>query len=222
MLYWQNYITGIRKGFQSYWKKYLLTGNYNAKIFSEKYKTPRDEFRKFCDENKLNWGSVAGIILEWTFTQFLIAGLEVLKKSDIAEVINGHQIPYIWKGKVLKKKGINKLNLDIVIKSKKTSKLFFAFEIKTNFEDGFDEYLEEEHFIYHQRTKTFPNFKFYYICLNKNNKNILNVKRKKGVNLLIKRKELYCISDVDNNDIAKDVPVQAFLKNIVNDLKSIK
>lgn len=157
--------------------------------------------------------SVAGTILEWTFFQFIKTGLIKLNKDKIAVVENGFQIPFIWK-----EKGNKKLNIDIVIKSKKSTKLFYAFELKTNFEDGFSKYRKEERMLYHQRRKTFPYFKYYYISLNKITQKFLKI-HQRDINTLIRRKELYIINHEKNNE---ETSITSFLKNIVNDLKNIE
>ena len=211
-IFWEKYIDEIRKNFKFYWKKNILTGDLNEEKFKELFISPRDVFIDFCKNNLLNYGSFAGIIMEWTFTQFLIAGLDILKKSDLAYVENNFQIPYKWKTS-----NVKKLNLDIVIKSKKTSKLFYAYEIKSNFEDGFDKFLAEEKIIYHHRSKVFPQFKYYYISLNKIPKITLETYKKK-IDLLVKRNELYIV----NSPFTKDVSIIAFLENIVNDIKCIE
>ncbi len=66
-----------------------------------------------------------------------------LAKGTLACVVNRHQISYKWKGS-----GTKKLNLDVVTKGRQLTKLYYAFEIKTNFEDGSKKYQAEETRLY--------------------------------------------------------------------------
>ena len=212
LTYWDSLIKIIQNEAKNYWIKYILNNKYNEEEFKKFFVSPRNTFIKYCKENFLNCSSIAGTILEWTFTQFLIAGVDLLKKDTIVDVINGHQIPFKWKTSKNKK-----LNLDIVIKNKKTSKLYYAFEIKTAFEDNFSKYREEEKIIYHQREKAFPNFKYYYISIDKIPK-ILIEKNKRDIATLINRKELYLIDSF----YSKETSIEMLLKNIVTDIMEIK
>ena len=212
LTFWDSLIKIIQNEAKNYWIKYILKNNYDEEEFKHYLISPRDTFIKYCKDNFLSYSSIAGTILEWTFTQFLIAGVDILKKDSIVDVINSHQIPFRWKTSSIKK-----LNLDIVIKNKKTSKLYYAYEIKTNFEDNFNKYRNEEKIIYHHRTKAFPNFKYYYISINKIPKTLIKEKRK-DISVLIKRKELYLIDSFYLNETS----INLLLKNIVEDINKIE
>ena len=202
----------IEKAFSNYWRVYLINGKYESNKFLNLLSTPRDVFIKFCRENKLNYSSVAGIILEWTISHFLKAGLSVTEKDKIACVINRHPITFRWK-----EKGNKQVNLDIVIKSIKTKKLYYAVEVKTNFEDGFKKFRNEEKVIYHNRQKSFKHFKYYYLSLSLPPRN-LQEKSKSDINTLIRRKELYILNE-NNGDFPG---VEKFLKSIVESIFNIK
>jgi hypothetical protein len=202
----------IKKAFLNYWRVYLINGKYESNKFLNLLSAPRDIFIKFCRENKLNYSSVAGIVLEWTVFHFLKAGLSVNEKDKIACVINRYSIPFRWKGK-----GNKQVNLDIVIKSIKTKKLYYAVEVKTNFEDGFEKFRDEEKSIYHHRQKNFKHFKYYYLSLSLPPRS-LRGKFKSDINTLIRRKELYILNE--NN---RDFPgVEKLLKSIVDSISNIK
>ena len=202
----------VEKAFLNYWRDYLINGNYEVDKFLDLLYTPRDAFRGFCEENNLNYSSMAGIILEWTVFHFLKSGLSVTEKDKIARVINRHSISFKWK-----EKGHKQVNLDIVIKSIKTSKLYYAFEVKTNFEDGFKKFRGEEKVIYHQRQKNFRHFKYYYLSLNLPPKSIQK-RFKRDINTLIRRKELYILNE--NN---REFPgVKEFLEAIIESISNIK
>jgi len=179
----------IEKAFLNYWRVYLINGNYEVNKFLDLLSAPADIFIEFCKENKLNYSSMAGIILEWTVFHFLKSGLSVTEKNKIACVINRYPIPFRWK-----EKGNRQVNLDIAIKSIKTTKLYYAFEVKKNFDDGFKKFRDEEKLIYHHRQKNFRHFKYYYLSLGLPPKSIQ--KRFKGdINTLIRRKELYILNE---------------------------
>jgi len=208
---WRLYNSKIKNEFKKYWIKYLLKGKYDDKLFLKIFVAPRETFIMHCDENNLNYSSVAGTILEWTLFNFLQTGIEALGKDSIAETINRHQIPYIWKSH-----GNSKINIDLVIKNINTKKIYYAFEMKTNFEDGFEKYREEEKMVYHHRKKLFKCFKYFYISLSKPPANIFK-KHKRDLRTLERRNELFIM----NNDYNKKTGVKCFLKTIVEDLKLI-
>jgi hypothetical protein len=202
----------IRNIFNSYWKLYKAGEKPNEENLLNLFYTPRQSFIKFCKSNNLNYSSVAGTIQEWTLFHFLNAGLSFYKKDSIAQVINRFQIPFKWK-----KKGNKKINLDVVINNNRTNIIYYAFEIKTNFEDGFYKYLSEENIIYHLRQRTYPYFKYYYISLTKPTKSIER-KYKRKVNTLIKRKELYVL----NKNRCIYPGIKEFIKSISKAIIKIK
>lgn len=201
----------IEKAFLNYWRVYLINGKYEGNKFLNLLNAPRAVFIAFCEENKLNYASVAGTILEWTIFHFLKAGLSVTEKDKIACVINPYRIPFRWK-----KKGNKYKYLDIAIKSIRTKKLYYAFEVKTNFEDGFRNFRNEEKLIYHHRQKNFKHFKYYYLSLIPPPKNIQK-KFKRDIDTLIRRNELYIL--VENNDFPGR---EEFLKSIVESIRNIE
>jgi len=118
------------------------------------------------------------------------------KKENELEVINKYKLPYKWK-----EKGTNYVNIDAVLKLKKSTKVLICLEIKTNFEDGFSKYYKEQNLIYHHRKKTFSDFKYHYIAFSKiPSKFTLNLDNKRKVNTLTQRKQLWIlpINKIDN------------------------
>uniref|UniRef100_A0A7V0Z6A2 Restriction endonuclease n=1 Tax=candidate division WOR-3 bacterium TaxID=2052148 RepID=A0A7V0Z6A2_UNCW3 len=208
----ERYHSIIEEAFSEYWRKYLIKGEYNSGEFLTLLSTPRDVFIEFCRENQLNYSSVAGTILEWTIFHFIKAGLSATEKDKTASVVNRYTIPFKWKTK-----GNKQVRIDIVIKSNKTKKQYYAFEAKTNFEDGFKKFREEEKLIYHHRRKNFKHFKYYYLSLNLPPQEF-EKKFKRDIKRLIGRKELYILNKHSGNFPGID----AFLKSIVASISNIK
>ncbi len=173
---------------------------------------PRDSFFEFCKDNNLNYGSIAGIIQEWALFHLIKTGVERYSTKKDVEVLNGWPIPFKWKTK-----GHSKVNLDVVIKNKNSTKLYFAFEMKTNFEDGFPKYLREEASLFHHRQKTFSPFRYFYISLTPPTTKI-RVNHKQKLNTLQRRKELYILSKEDTKGYPGPID---FLQNLEKLLKEI-
>ena len=210
----QEYYDIIERAFLNYWRVNLINKKYDSNEFLDLLSTPRKAFIKFCKENKLNYSSVGGTILEWTIFHFLKAGLSVTGKDKIACVINRYKIPFKWEIEGHKHKQVY---LDVVIKNIKTKKLYYAIEVKTNFEDGFKKFRDEEKLIYHHRQKNFKHFKYYYLSLNLPPKS-LQENFKSDITTLIRRKELYILNK--NN---KNFPgVEEFLKSILESIVNIE
>ncbi|MEI6090600.1 MAG: hypothetical protein WCR42_09130 [bacterium] len=221
--YFSMFHNDIYNSFKVFWANYKVNKN-NEDEFVKNFYAPREVLIQYCNHNKMNSGSFGGILQEWTFKHFIQAGVDAFGLKDSVEVINGHQINFKWK-----EKGTTKLNIDIVIKSKKSTKLYCAFEIKTNFEDGFKKFRKEEKMIYHHRTKGYTHFKYYYISLSKPTP-ILCKDNLKDICTLIKRNELFVIlKDKISSKAHKDfyqenyqnIGVESMLKNIYEGLEHI-
>lgn len=137
--------------------------------------------------------------------------MSVTEKDKTACVINRHPISFKWK-----KKGNKQVNLDIAIKNIKTKKLYYAVEVKTNFEDGFEKFRNEEKIIYHHRQKNFKHFRYYYLSLSLPPRSF-HEKFKSDINTLIKREELYILSEDSKNFPG----VGKFLESIVESVAKI-
>jgi len=183
-----NYHLTMRNASSTYWKKFHDNKTHNENAFYELFCIPSETFKDFHAKRGLNPSSFSGIILEWALFYFLDEGLLEHSKTDVSCVANRHQIDFPWK-----KKGPKKVNLDLVIKNKKTKKIYYAFEVKTTFEKGFEKYLAEKKEICHHRSKVFPNFKYYYLSIDAPQPATKN-KHKRDLKTLCKRKELYIIN----------------------------
>jgi hypothetical protein len=201
----------IFNAFKSYLEGINGRGLYDEGAFLELLNAPRRSFLAFCKERSLNPSSMGGTIFEWTLNHFLAASLALSLKDEIACVANRQQISYKWKSA-----GTTKLNLDIVIRNKKSKKLYYAFELKTNFEDGFRKYREEETVLYHHRRKVFPYFRYFYLSLTSPPPAII-AKYKRDLNTLEKRDELYVL-----NEKEKRYPgVSEFLQTVSSGIQKI-
>jgi hypothetical protein len=203
----------INNAFKEYWDESIKKNRFDEKTFSKLFRTPRNSFKDLCREKGLNYASFAGTILEWTLYHFLNAGLSAYRKTRIAEVHNRYKIRYKWKKG---NKKVKLVTLDVVIKSKKSKKIYYAFEVKTNFEDGFEKYRTEERIIYHHRRKTFKDFRYYYLSLFVPPESMAN-KHKRDLNTLQRRKELYIIN-VDRNNYPG---AEDFLESIKNAIQGL-
>lgn len=186
-------------------------GLHDEGTFLELLNAPRGSFLAFCKERNLNPSSMGGTIIEWTLYHFLDASLALSSKNEIACVANRHQISYKWKSA-----GTKKLNLDVAIKSKQSNKLFYAFELKTNFEDGFRKYRAEETALYHHRRKVFPYFRYFYLSLTSPPPTII-AKYKRDLNTLEKRGELYVL----NKNEKRYPGVREFLHAVSSEIQRI-
>lgn len=176
----------MEKQFQEVWKNEIAGKANNEEELRRIFVASRKTLKQYGEKYDLDYGSIAGKFLEWTLFHLVSTGARALKKNSTVQVINGYQIPFKWK------EGTSKLNLDLVIKSRKSTKIFYAFEMKTNFDDGFQKYREEEGMIYHHRQKTFSDFKYFYICVNGPKSNTFE-RFRNDINTLRNRGEIYCL-----------------------------
>lgn len=154
----------IKSNLLEFWKKlaeqYSLDKWKAASLFLSNFKNAKENFRTFCKDNDLNGGTFWGILLEWTFFYIIKWAILFFWKEDKFVVKNNYSLPFKWK-----KKGNSKVNIDVVLKDAKTTKLFYCLELKTNFEDWFDKYYREQTEIFHHRLKAYAKFKYHYIAL---------------------------------------------------------
>jgi hypothetical protein len=135
-------------------------------------------------QKNLHSGSISGIIKEWLF-YYLIAAAINHEKDKNFQAHHNYAIPFRWKGK----KKHPTVNADIALVSLKPKRLIYCLEIKTNFEDGFQKYYQEQNLIYHHRIKTYPEFKYHYITFSEPPGIIRKFLRQ--VNTLKRRSELW-------------------------------
>ncbi|MEW6687110.1 MAG: hypothetical protein AB1393_13055 [Candidatus Edwardsbacteria bacterium] len=204
-----------KKVYKAYRKDPHLASNY----FLRSLNVPRYIFLDFTESNDLNYGSMGGIILEWTFFYLIKGCLCIENKEDVLKVVDRYQIPFTWKDS-----GTNVLNVDVALKSAKTTKLYLIMEIKTNFEDGFDKYYEEQSQICHHRKKVYKDFKYHYVSLsNRPPRFYTDDSLKTKVEKLEKQKQLweFPIAEIDQPDDRMIEKGVMFLKSIYDPIKSI-
>lgn len=178
-----------------FWQKIAETYKYDknlaATMFIEEIHTPRNGFIGFCNTNGLNHSSFWWVLLEWYLLYIVKWWLHVFNKENDLEVHNNYSLKYKWKEEGQAKS----VNIDVVLKSKKSTKLYYCLELKTNFEDGFAKYYREQNQIYHHRTKTYKDFKYHYIALGPI-PNSLYKKEEQKIKTLIRRCELWCFPSI--------------------------
>jgi hypothetical protein len=172
---------------------------------------PRSVHMDFIKKGDMNTGSVGGIVIEWTFYHLIDSMLKREGISDI-KVINGYKLPYKWK-----KEGNKKLNIDIAVgidngKPGKLKRLLYLVELKTNFEDGFIKYCDQQRHIYHHRTRNQPDFKYHYIAFSKIPKYIKE-KYDSELRTMSKRKQLWCFPILDKLGNLSEANIRACEEN---------
>lgn len=152
----------IIKELTNHYNVFEKNNNEGSKIFLQIIKEYREQYLKFAEVNKLNHSSFGGILIEWIFKFAMDMCVIKNNKSDIIEIENKHKLKCEWK-----KKGNKSVNIDLAISDKDTKKLLTCLEIKTNFEDGFEKYFEEQEIIREIERKGYNAFKYHYISFTK-------------------------------------------------------
>lgn len=142
-----------------------------GRLFLQSICVPRTVFIRHLESKSLNTSSVGGAILEWTVYHIINSMIEAEGIKNVA-VDNKYELPFKWK-----KKGHPKVNVDIAVgerrpKSDKFKKLLYLVEVKTNFEDGFLTYFDQQRIIYHHRRKVHPDFRYHYLAFSEPLKNM--------------------------------------------------
>ncbi len=193
----------ITKEFCLFWEKIAKTYRTNpalaAKLFVDSLHAPRDSFIWYCMGKWLNYSSFWGVLLEWYMFYVIQWWISVFNVADVYEVVNNYRMKYKRK----EERQAKSVNVDIVLKSKKTTKLFYCLELKTNFEDGFAKYFKEQTQIYHHRSKAYQGFKYHYISLWGIPQYIKRT-HARSLNTLGRREELWCFPK-PTNDIRESV-----------------
>ena len=145
------------------YKKYKEDRNGAGKLFLQSVSIPRAVFIRCLKNKNLNYSTVGGGILEWVIYHVVKAMLEIESIKDV-DVVNQYPLPYKWK-----KQGRPTLNIDIAVGEKrpgsdKFKRLLYLIEVKTNFEDGFTSYYDQQKMICHHRTKVQPDFRYHYLA----------------------------------------------------------
>lgn len=182
----EDYHNIIETYFLEDWELNISKENYQNSLFIDALFSARDGFLQFCKDKKINYATMAGTLQEWVIFHFLNSGLKVCKKDNKACVVNRYKIPF-----ESKKKGNKYVNLDIVIKDMEIEKIYYAFEVKTNFEDGFKKFISEKNFLYPHRKNVFNNFKYYYLSINHPPKIL---RYSDDIETLLKHEELYILN----------------------------
>lgn len=171
------------------YKLYKDNSEDAGRLFLQSISIPRAVFIGHLRDKKLNYGTVGGGILEWMVYHLIKAMIEIESINNV-DVVNQYSLPYKWK-----KKGHPKLNIDIAVGEKrpgsdKFKRLLYLIEIKTNFEDGFISYYEQQKMICHHREKVQPDFRYHYLAFSDIP---AHIRKKHGSELqkLCKRKQLW-------------------------------
>ena len=165
-------------------------GNKNqaAELFLKTIFVPRKTFLEILGQKGLNYGSSAGFINEWIFYHLINTLITTEKLTNIV-VKNNEPIDFKWK-----KEGHKKIKVDICVKSEKPKRILYCIEIKTNFDDGFSNYLKQEKQLYHHRSRHYKDFRYHYIAFS-NIPNEISKKFKRKLKTLERRKELWELPD---------------------------
>ena len=140
------------------YKQYKENPKAAGQLFLQSISIPRAVFIGYLKNKNLNYSTVGGGILEWMIYHVIKAMLEMESIKDV-DVVNQYPLPYKWK-----KQGHHTLNIDIAVGEKrpgsdKFKRLLYLIEVKTNFEDGFTCYYNQQKMICHHRTKVQPDFR---------------------------------------------------------------
>ena len=186
------------------YKTYKENPNEAGRLFLQSVSIPRAVFIRCLKNKNLNYSTVGGGILEWVIYHVVKAMLEVESIKDV-DVINQYPLPYKWK-----KEGRPILNIDIAVgeknpRSDKFKRLLYLIEVKTNFEDGFTSYYDQQKMICHHRTKVQPDFRYHYLAFS-NIPPHIKKKYKSELGFVDKRRQLWSFP-VLNNPTRQDILV---------------
>lgn len=134
-----------------------------GRLFLQSICLPRSIFIHYLESKSLNTSSVGGAILEWTIYYIINSMIEMEAIKNVS-VDNKYTLPFKWK-----KKGHPEVNIDIAVGERIRSadrfkRLLYLIEVKTNFEDGFLTYFDQQRIIYHHRRKVQPDFRYHYLA----------------------------------------------------------
>ena len=134
-----------------------------GRLFLQSICLPRSIFIRYLESKSLNTSSVGGAILEWTIYHIINSMIDLESIKNVA-VDNKYTLPFKWK-----KKGHPEVNIDIAVGermsgSDRFKRLLYLVEVKTNFEDGFLMYFDQQRIIYHHRRKVQPDFRYHYLA----------------------------------------------------------
>lgn len=175
--------------------------NYEgSKLFLQIIKEYREQYLKFAESNKLNHSSFGGILIEWLFKLAMDVCVAKNNKAHIIEIKNKYRLECEWKVK-----GHKCVNIDLSIKDKINNILLSCLEIKTNFEDGFEKYFEEQTIICQIERNHYREFKYHYISFTE--KTFKFKKREELINniKILEEQEQIWILPILQNDINDDM-----------------
>ena len=186
------------------YKQYKEDRNGAGKLFLQSVSIPRAVFIRCLKNKNLNYSTVGGGILEWMIYHVIKAMLEIESIKDV-DVVNQYSLPYKWK-----KQGHHTLNIDIAVGEKrpgadKFKRLLYLIEVKTNFEDGFTSYYDQQKIICHHREKVQRDFRYHYLAFS-NIPPHIKKKYKSELGFVDKRRQLWSFP-VLNNPTEMDIRV---------------
>ncbi len=168
---------------------------------------------------RVNTGSIAGVLFEWTLQCLLETLIEKEGMKDKLNLIPNYPTSY-----VKKEHGHSKVNIDLAVTLPTTNeneKSIIYIEAKTNFDDGFDRFYEESTTIRHHRRKNYSGFKYYYIALHSPS-NSLKQKYLRQLSNLERRKELILFNWILKDEETNIEALSKLIKFFRDDIRKLK
>lgn len=219
----------IDREMKSFWDNYAKSLCATDDEVARLLNTPRMAWIDHAKGLGISYGSTGGILFEWCMHSLIKTLITHHDLDPWIEVCNNHQIPYTWNktGKPTSKdvndKSKSVLNIDLAVVDRKelssqTPKVYFAVEMKTNFDSGFEKYTIEERALFHHRTKTYKRFRYYYMSCGIPPKSILT-KLAQQIQTLQRHNSLYCLEDPMPTPIPRG---SAFVREIWDQMLALK
>jgi hypothetical protein len=168
---------------------------------------------------RVNTGSIAGVLFEWTLQCLLETLIEQEGMEDKLNLLPNYPTSY-----VKKEHGHSKVNIDLAVTiptNNENEKSIIYIEAKTNFDDGFDRFYEESTTIRHHRRKNYSGFKYYYIALHGPSVN-LKQKYSRQLNNLERRKELILFNWIFKDEETNIEALSKLIKFFRDDIRKLK
>jgi hypothetical protein len=168
---------------------------------------------------RVNTGSIAGVLFEWTLQCLLET---IIEKEGMNNKLIIH--PNYPTSYVKREHGHSKVNIDIAVTSPSTKvheKSIIYIEAKTNFDDGFDRFYEESTTIRHHRRKNYRGFKYYYIAMHSPSGK-LKQKYVRKLNHLERRKELILFDWISKDEETNIGALTKLIKFFRDDIRKVK
>lgn len=168
---------------------------------------------------RINTGTIAGVLFEWTLQCLLETLIEKEGMKDKLKIRPNHPTSY-----VKKEHGHSKVNIDLAVTlptTKGHEKSIIYIEAKTNFDDGFDRFYEESGLIRHHRRKNYSGFKYYYIALHSPSVK-LKQKYLRQLNNVKRRKELILFNWISKDEKTNTEALFKLIKYFRDDIRKLK